>query len=200
MFFYKVLYCIAIPILRMVYRVKITGRENIPEGAVVVCGNHTSLMDAFFVAMAFGRKEHMAYMAKIELFKVPVIGFLMRKIEAIPVDRGAADMLALKTAIAMLKSGKKVMIFPEGTRVDGDSASEDGAKTGAAMIACRGGADMLPIYISTKKRLFRRVNVIVGAPVKTDSFEGAGSAKYKKVIRHVFEEILRMGKEGENNA
>lgn len=197
MFLYKILYCIVIPILRLVYRVKITGRENIPEGAVVVCGNHTSLMDAFFVAMAFGRKEHMAYMAKIELFRTPVIGTIMRKIEAIPVDRGSADISALKNAISVLKGGKKVMIFPEGTRVDGDQASEDGAKTGAAMIACRAGADMLPVYISTKKRIFGRVNVIVGEVVKTDSFEGAGSSKYKKVIRHVFEEILRLGKEGE---
>ena len=56
---------------------------------------------------------------------------------------------------------------------------------------------MLPVYISTKKRIFGRVNVIVGEVVKTDSFEGAGSSKYKKVIRHVFEEILRLGKEGE---
>ena len=68
------------------------------------------------------------------------------------------------------------------------------------MIACRAGVDMLPVYISTKKRLFRRVNVIVGEPVKTDSFEGVGSAKYKKVIRYVFEEILRLGKDGETNA
>lgn len=200
MFLYKILYCIVIPILRLVYRVKITGRENIPEGAVVVCGNHTSLMDAFFVAMAFGRKEHMAYMAKIELFRTPVIGFIMRKIEAIPVDRGAADISALKTAISVLKGGKKVMVFPEGTRVDGNTASEDGAKTGAAMMACRAGVDMLPVYISTKKRIFGRVNVIVGETVKTDSFEGVGSAKYKKAIRYVFEEILRLGKDGEKNA
>lgn len=195
--FYKFIYCIVAPVFRIFYRVRVTGRENIPEGASVICGNHTALTDPFFIAIAMGRKRLPIFMAKIELFKVPVVSFILRKIRAIPVDRGAADIAPIKTAISELKAGNKVAIFPEGTRVDGDEANADAAKTGAAMIASRAGVDIVPMYISAKKHIFGKVNVIIGEPVNLDSFEGSGSAKYKKAIHHVFEEILRMGKEGE---
>ncbi len=197
MLFYKIIYCIIIPFFRLLYRVRVTGRENIPEGAAVICGNHTSLTDPFFIAMALGMKRLPVFMSKIELFRVPVVGFALKKIKAIPVDRGAADIAPIKAAISELKAGNKVAIFPEGTRVDGDEASADAAKTGAAMIASRAGVDMVPVYISAKKHIFGRVNVIIGEPVKLDSFEGTGSAKYKSAIRYVFEEILRMGRDGE---
>lgn len=198
--FYKIIYCIVIPFFRLFYRTHVTGRENIPEGPVVVCGNHTSLTDPFFMAIAMGRHRLPVFMSKIELFRIPVVGFVLRRIKAIPVDRGASDLSAIKTAITELKAGNKIGIFPEGTRVDGNEASVDAAKTGAAMIASRAGVDMVPVYISSKKHIFGRVNVMVGKPVSLDSFEGTGSSKYKKVISCVFEEILRMGEEGEKNA
>lgn len=193
---YKFLYSLVIPFFRALYRVKITGREKIPEGAAVVCANHTSMLDAFFVAMVFGVKEPLIFMGKIEVFRIPVIGPLLRRIQAIPVDRGSTSMSTLREAIGRLKEGRKVMIFPEGTRVREENADVSGAKTGAAMIACRGAAPMIPVYVSAKKRIFGRVDVIVGAPVATDSFEGSGSAKYKAVVENVFGEILRLGNGG----
>ncbi len=193
---YKFLVSVVIPVIRLFFRVRITGKENVPQGATVVCANHTSFLDPFFAVMLFEKADLPVFMGKIELFRVPVIGVLLRKIEAIPVDRGSTSMSTLRDAINHLKNGRKVVIFPEGTRVSGE-ADVSGAKTGAAMIACRAGATMLPVFISGKKRLFGRVDVIVGKPIRTDSFEGSGGAKYKAVVERVFGDILALGRGGE---
>ena len=193
---YKFLVFTVIPVFRLFFRVRISGRENIPDGATVVCANHTSMLDPFLAVMLFKRTDLPVFMGKNELFRIPVIGALLRKIEAIPVDRGATSMSTLRDAINHLRNGRKVVIFPEGTRVSGE-ADIAGAKTGAAMIACRAGATMLPVFISGKKRLFGRVDVIVGKPVATDSFEGSGGARYKAVVERVFGDILALGKGGE---
>lgn len=192
---YKFLFSIIIPLFKVFFRVRITGQENLPEGASVVCANHTSMLDPFFAAMLFTTKNLPVFMGKIELFRIPVIGAVLRTIEAIPVDRGSTSISTLRDAINHLKNGRKVVIFPEGTRVSGE-ADVAGAKTGAAMIACRAGVSMLPVYISGKKRIFGRVDVIVGKPVETDSFAGSGSVKYKAVVERVFGEILSLGNGG----
>ncbi|MBR2180790.1 MAG: 1-acyl-sn-glycerol-3-phosphate acyltransferase [Oscillospiraceae bacterium] len=193
---YKFLVSIVVPVFRLFFRVRISGKENMPEGATVVCANHTSMLDPFFAVMLFDKTDLPVFMGKIELFRIPVIGALLRKIEAIPVDRGSTSMSTLRDSINHLKNGRKVVIFPEGTRVSGE-ADVSGAKTGAAMIACRAGVTMLPVFISGRKRLFGRVDVIVGKPVQTGSFEGNGSVKYKAVVEKVFGDILALGKGGE---
>ena len=194
--FYKFLVSVVIPVFRLFFRVRITGKENIPEGATVVCANHTSMLDPFFAVMLFDKADLPIFMGKIELFRVPVIGALLRKIEAIPVDRGATSMSTLRDSINHLKNGRKVVIFPEGTRVSGQ-ADVSGAKTGAAMIACRADVPMLPVYITAKKHIFGRIDVIIGKAVLPENYEGSGSVKYKAVVESVFGEILRLGNGGE---
>lgn len=193
---YRFLYTLFAPVFRLFYRIKVTGIENIPDGASVVCANHTSMLDPIFAAIAFGKKDPLIFMSKIEIFRWPVVGAIMRGVKAIPVDRGSTSVSTLREAINGLKENRKIMIFPEGTRVrEGDDPV--GAKTGAAMIACRGKAPMLPVFISGKKRLFGKVNVIIGKAIETESFEGTGSAKYKAVVDSVFGEILSLGRGGE---
>ncbi len=193
---YRFLYTLFAPVFRLFYRIKVTGIENIPDGASVVCANHTSMLDPIFAAIAFGKKDPLIFMSKIEVFRWPVVGAIMRGVKAIPVDRGSTSVSTLREAINGLKENRKIMIFPEGTRVrEGDDPV--GAKTGAAMIACRGKAPMLPVFISGKKRLFGKVNIIIGKAIETESFEGTGSAKYKAVVDSVFDEILSLGRGGE---
>lgn len=193
---YRFLYSLVIPVFRLFYRVRISGRENIPEGGCVVCANHTSMLDPFCVAIAFSKKYPLIFMGKVEIFRWPVVGAILRKVNAIPVDRGATSVSTLREAINRLKEDRKVMIFPEGTRVR-EGEDPVAAKTGAAMIACRGKAPMLPVYISGKKRLFGRVDVIIGKAVDTESIEGNGSGKYKIVVDRVFGEIMSLGRGGE---
>ena len=192
MVLFRIVYAIAMPVFRLLYRIKVYGRENVPEGAAVMCANHSALLDPIFLCVACGIRENWLFMAKIELLRVPVLGWILKKIGVIPVNRGATDISTLRNAIDALKSGKKVMIFPQGTRVrEGDD--DVAAKTGAAMIASRAGVPLVPVYINTKKHIFGKVIVSIGKPVSTE-IEEKGQAKYKKLIGDVFDEISRLGK------
>lgn len=159
---FHLLYAVIWPFFNLFRPVRAIGRENIPDGPAVICPNHTTIGDPFYVVFAFGRRYPMRAMAKIQIMRVPFIGWILGKAGVFGVDRGRADMKAVKTALKFLKDGNKLLMFPEGTRVhEGEDVS---AKTGAAMFAARTGAPLLPVYIQPKKKLFRRNRVVVGRP------------------------------------
>lgn len=127
--------------------VKITGRENVPqEGAVVVIGNHRWWSDIVLMALAaYPRQVH--FMAKSEYGKNPLLDWLMKHLGSFTVERGEADIRAIKTALGYLKKGEVVGIFPEGTR----NRTEEQMlpfKEGAFVLAFRGKAKVLPLAIS----------------------------------------------------
>lgn len=156
------LYAVLWPILNFFHPVQVIGRENIPDGPVVICPNHTTIGDPFYVVFAFGRHRPMRAMAKIQIMRVPFIGWILGKAGVFGVDRGNTDMKAVKTALKCLKDGNKLLMFPEGTRVhDGENVE---AKSGAALFATRTRVPLLPVYIQRKKRLFRRNVVVIGEP------------------------------------
>lgn len=159
---FRGLYTVLWPIFRLLYPLRVVGRENIPEGAVVICPNHTSWVDPFYVVFAFGRKYPLRAIAKIQIMRVPIVGWVLDKAGVFGVDRGAADIKAVKTALKTLKDGNRLLIFPEGTRVH--EGEEVEAKTGAAMFATRTGVPLMPVYIQRKKKLFRRNVVVIGQP------------------------------------
>ena len=163
------LYAIIWPFFNLFRPVRAVGRENIPSGAAVICPNHTTIGDPFYVVFAFGWRFPMRAMAKIQIMRVPLIGWLLSKAGVFGVDRGHADMKAVKTSLRFLKNGNKLLMFPEGTRVhEGEDVT---AKTGAAMFATRTGVPLLPVYIQPKKKLFRPNTVIIGEPYYP-SFQG----------------------------
>lgn len=138
------------------------GRENLPDGAAVLCANHSSWSDPFLLWFAATKKHFVHIMAKAELFKIPVLSFFMRKLGVIPVDRGNSDVKAIKSSLRCLKEGTKLGIFPEGTRAKEDNAIE--AKRGAVRIADKAGVPVVPVYIPRKKSLFRKTVVTIGKP------------------------------------
>ncbi len=159
---YLLYYIILYPIARILLPCAVFGRENIPAGPLVICANHTSLMDPVLVGYAFGRKSQLFFMAKAELFKVPVLGAFLRSIGVFPINREETDISSIRTAIKHLKNGEQIMMFPEGTRVgDNDSVP---AKSGAVRIASKMKAPILPIYITPGKKIFRSSKVIIGTP------------------------------------
>lgn len=163
------LYAVIWPFFNLFHPVRAIGRENIPDGPAVICPNHTTAGDPFYVVFAFGWNYPMRAMAKIQIMRVPFIGWLLSKAGVFGVDRGAADMKAVKTAMKFLKDGDKLLMFPEGTRVHEGEHVE--AKTGAALFATRTGVPLLPVYIQPKKRLFRANTVVIGEPYMP-TFEG----------------------------
>ena len=159
---FGILYTILWPVFHFIYPIKAVGRENIPEGAAVICPNHSAAIDPFYVVFAFGRKYPMWAMAKQEILNWPVVGWILGKAGVFGVDRGSADLKAAKTALRCLKENRKLLMFPEGTRVhEGESVE---AKAGAALFATRTGSPLLPVYIPTKKKLVRPNTVVIGKP------------------------------------
>ena len=159
--FYKIAYLLLACVFHLVFRVRVFGRENIPEGAAVVCANHTASTDPIFLAMGLSIRNQIHFMAKAELLRNPLQRVILNGVGAFAVHRGASDLKAIKEAFRLLKSGKKVGMFPEGTRVQADEIAQ--AKTGAVMLAMRSGAPFLPVSISPgHKHLFSKVNIIIG--------------------------------------
>jgi len=127
----------------------VTGSENIPSsGPVILAPNHRAHIDPPYIALI--TKRQVCFMAKRELFRGP-LGWLMRKCGSFPVVRGAPDRAALRHAIELLKAGKVVVIFPEGTR------SENGrlkaAEKGFSLIAKQTGATIVPVAIEGTEKM-----------------------------------------------
>ena len=160
--FYKGCYRIARATVGLFYRLRVTGKENIPEGAAMVCANHSSLADPFLMAFAFGIRYHMHFIAKVELFKIPVVSQLLKNMGMISVNRGMLDVATVKSTFGYLKKNDKIAIFPEGTR-----AAEDGevsAKNGAVKLADHAGVPLVPVFIPRKKHFFSCVSLVIGEP------------------------------------
>ena len=142
--------------------VRVTGRENIPDGPVIFCCNHSSFSDPIWVIVGANLENLPRTMAKKELLELPVLGWLYRKLGAFPVDRASNDIGAIKTAMKTVRDGDKLVIFPEGTRIRKGKKSEP--HSGAILIATRSGVPVLPVYLTKEKKLFRPIHLTFGTP------------------------------------
>lgn len=177
---------LAIPIVSIYdhvkYRYRVIGRENIPEGGCVVVANHTQWADPVLVATALGHQNDFAAMAKKELFEIKGLGPLITALGAFPVDRGRADLTAIKTALRAVRDGRKLLIFPEGTTKHKEG---DEVKEGAARIALKTGAPILPLYISENKKFRSKVYVVIGEPFVPEP------TRTKEGYRRLSDEIMQ---------
>ena len=172
-----------------VFRVK--GRENIPQGACLLCSNHSGMGDAFWMIFALRQKTMFRSMAKIELMRVPVVGAFLRSMGVFGVDRGHHDMGAVNRGIEILKSGQKLLINPEGTRLkDGKRIR---AKTGAVRMAAQSNAPILPVYISPRTAPFTPVHVMIGAPLYIPQGEERTNEDYHRLSDGLMDTIYEMG-------
>ncbi|HSP22199.1 MAG TPA: lysophospholipid acyltransferase family protein [Planococcus sp. (in: firmicutes)] len=153
--------------LTPLYRFEVLGLESFPkEGGILLCSNHIHALDPPVVGMTAPRTVH--FMAKEELFKLPVLGALLPKVNAFPVKRGMSDRDAMRTALKILKSGEVVGLFPEGTRsIDGVLKK---GLSGAGFFALRGNADVVPCAIIGPYKAFRKVKVVFGEPIPMDPY------------------------------
>ncbi|MDQ6418255.1 lysophospholipid acyltransferase family protein [Paenibacillus sp. LHD-117] len=144
---------------RLLFRLEARGLHHIPaSGPVVLASNHISNLDPPTIGVLVPRKVN--FMAKEELFKVPVLGPLISAFGAFPVKRGGVSKEAIKSAITLLKAGNVLGIFPEGSRNNAGAA-----KKGTAMIAIRSGATIVPVAIVGEYKLFRKTLVCYGEPL-----------------------------------
>ena len=187
---------------RLLFRVRRIGKKNEPkreDGPYLVCANHQTVLDVVFLAASLTRQQP-HFMAKAELFKVPVLGWLVRKLGAFPVSRGKGDVGAVKHSIALLKNGRSVGMFPQGTRCPEQDPRECKIKFGAGLIAAHTGVTVLPAFIKMKNqkwRFLRRVTVIVGEPIPFEKFEyqEGVAGEYARITGMIYDEICRLGEE-----
>ncbi len=149
------------PIFRWLLPVKFIGFEGVNKsGGYILCANHTSMSDPLFMATAF--KRQINFMAKAELFKIPILSQIISAAGAFAVERGQGDMSAIERAENVIKRGHILGIFPEGTRHK--SGPPHKAKSGIAYIAMNTRADILPIsfYREGKFNIFKKTTVRCG--------------------------------------
>ncbi|MBD5605485.1 MAG: 1-acyl-sn-glycerol-3-phosphate acyltransferase [Candidatus Eremiobacteraeota bacterium] len=161
------------------------GREHVPPtGPLIVACNHVSNLDP--PCLGVGMTRPVTYMAKKELFEIPVLGPVIRGLGAFPIDRSRGDVASIKTAIGVLERGTCLGIFPEGGRnVDGTKQ----AQMGVALLASLSGATVLPAYVSgTSQTKFRSpVTVVFGEPLR---FEPGQKARRDDLAKWT-EELMR---------
>ncbi len=191
--FYRFAHRLIWIIFRLIYRLNVVGREYVPQGAGVVSGNHTSNLDAVILALALPSCDKPSFMAKKELFKFRPFAWLITALGAFPVDRSSADLRAIKQALDVLRSGRKLLLFPEGTRVAEDEAVA--AKHGAAMLASKTNSPIIPVNISRGRKPFvNRITVVFGKPFEFSKDKGKTSPQeYPAIIDEVMREVRRLG-------
>ncbi|MCM3003934.1 lysophospholipid acyltransferase family protein [Priestia koreensis] len=176
-------------ILSPVYRFEVVGAENVPsEGGVIVCSNHIDNLDPPAVGITCPRP--VSFMAKEELFKLPLLKSILPKLEAFPVRRGMSDREALRKGLGILKEGKVLGLFPEGTR------SKDGklgkGLAGVGFFALRSEAAVVPCAVIGPYRKFKKVKVVYGEPIDLTTYkqERASAEVVTDVIMSKIAELL----------
>ena len=180
---------------------EVTGRERIPRsGGLVIASNHISFWDPPLVGAALPRECH--FLAKEELFATPLLGPLIRSLNAIPIRRGLADLSGMSRAIETLKRGEALLMFPEGSRMrDGELHP---ARPGVGMMAVNADVPILPCFISGSGRPGKwwnrssRVRISFGTPRDWRDLAGQegdktpGRALYQRVGDEVMREIATL--------
>ena len=196
---FQTLKAIVSPIYRLIFNVHIKGKENIPrEGGVLLCPNHVAAIDVITVGVASPRQ--ITCIAKKELFSIPVLGGLIKALGAVKIDRGGADVGAIKAAVSAIGDGKTVVIFPQGHRCPGVNLASTPLRHGAGLIAYHAKCDIIPVCINVKKGkygIFRKTEIIFGSPIRYSSlgFSEGGRDEYANATQIVFDEIIRLGTE-----
>jgi len=154
-------------LVRAIYRIEVVGADRIPAtGPAVIAPNHDSVLDGIVLGAAIPRE--LRFLAKAELWRSPLLAWMLDGLGAIPIERGRSDYLAAAQVLQALAAGQAVVIFPQGA-VRGDRAW----KQGAAHAALETGAPLVPVrLVGTARALsrgrigFPRLRVIIGEPIE----------------------------------
>lgn len=194
--------------LKMMNNIKVLGLQNVPKtGGLVVASNHTSYLDPPAIG-SFCRMRTIHFMARDTLFRNPLLGWHLRRVGVIPLDRErGGDLKAMKTAIQLLKGGGAVALFPEGTRSpDGELQAP---KPGVGFLVAKGNSPVVPVYVHGSYEAWSKhsgglqrkpITVIFGQLITQEEIQnlGSGRAAYPKIGELIMERIADLKKRFEN--
>ncbi|MCS1408452.1 MAG: 1-acyl-sn-glycerol-3-phosphate acyltransferase [Verrucomicrobia subdivision 3 bacterium] len=177
------------------FRWRVVGADRIPEvGAVILASNHASYLDPPLIGSAASREFY--YLARKSLFRFPVMGRVLRAMNALPVDRAGRSPKGLKAILDCLASGEPVVLFPEGTRTnDGEFQA---ARSGVGLATVKSGAPVIPVriygsYQAYNRRMWlplpRQVTVVFGQPLRFDAEIAEIQTSSKQQIRELYAKV-----------
>jgi 1-acyl-sn-glycerol-3-phosphate acyltransferase len=184
---------LSLPVVRHVFRLRATGLEHLPsEGGFVLAANHTSNLDPWPLGLPLFPQRWLRFMAKSELYWWPLRA-LLDAVGAFPVERGRGDLEAIARAVELVRSGEVVVMFPEGTRQRKGLRKRWEARphTGAARIAQRAGAPLVPAAIKGTDRLVRLgpLRVAYGPPVEVSADSHETTERLMAAIQRLYETL-----------
>jgi 1-acyl-sn-glycerol-3-phosphate acyltransferase len=176
-------------LFKTVWRMKVTGENNIPKtGGFIFASNHISWYDPPVVGVSVHRPMHV--MAKEELFDIPVLGAFLKAVNTFPVRRGQFDIKSIRFALMIIEKGEGLFMFPEGTRSKDGSFGK--ARPGVGMLACMAQAPAVPVRVRNTDKLFRfkRFEINIGKPVYPP--KDYSKDDYQRFSEAVLEEIRKL--------
>lgn len=186
--------------LKIIYPTRVIGRKNMPKDRAVICANHTSNQDA--VLLAGNTFERKYYLAKIELFKKKFNAGFLKIIGGVPIDRNNPSLGQIKDVLGKLKKGKKLVVFPEGTRIEDmvEKGEMGEIKNGAVMFALKTKSPIVPVWFSRRPKVFRLTKIEIGKPISLEEFydKKLDEQTLEQASKLVSEKLLEMGKKYAN--
>ena len=165
---YKFLLAIVSVLIKIIYRVKVNGIENLKDDKpFIMSANHVHIFDP--VILATLTKKQIFFLAKKELFSKKFLAKFFTKLGVIPIDRENTDFKAIKSCFRVIKSGNILGIFPEGTRVK--TIDIKNMKKGVALIALKNKVNILPIHIEGTYKIFSKITVDIYPMIEINNFE-----------------------------
>ena len=182
--------------LKLFHHIHIEGRENVPDDACLIVGNHASFLDPTTIGWAVARE--IFYLGRRDLFRPPVLSWFLPMCNVLPVDRDASDISGLRGIIKKLQTGHSVLVFPEGTRTeDGQLQS---AEPGAGLLAMKAGVRVLPTRVfgtfetlsrGAKRYSLHPMRVVVGKPY-WPTIPPGGKTDYQAIADEMMAKIAEL--------
>lgn len=197
---YRALHVFVPTVCTWLFRMRVTGLEHLPTaGPVVLASNHLSNIDPVLLGVASPRQIH--FMAKAEIWKVPLVGRLVSLLGSFPVQRGTADRHAVEEALRVLSAGAVLGIFPEGHR------SRDGRlgapQAGVGLFSMRKGVTTVPVALIGSDRIVQdkrpglpRITIAFGPPLDTEVAEGSKPQRQREVTRRLMIALAELSGQG----
>jgi len=157
-------------IIRPFVPCKVYGKENIEKHNTVYMCNHQSITDMVILLAHLPANTH--FIAKKEIFKNKFFSWVLKEVRVFPVDRGTADLKAIKHACGLLKDGKNLMIFPQGTRTDKPQIELEEMHVGTGMFALKNQSTVIPMMFKEKPKFFKKNTLYIGQKLDLSAFEG----------------------------
>ncbi|MDD4815833.1 MAG: lysophospholipid acyltransferase family protein [Clostridia bacterium] len=164
---YWLTYILTWPWIRLFYPCKIKNKKNIVKGGGILICNHLSSLDVIYVGSYIHRRLN--FLGKKELFDKKIKNWFFKSIGVIPIDRNNIDLKSIKTCLSVLKKGRLLVVFPEGTRNKGGEDLQT-LKNGSAMFSIKSKLPIVPMHIEKRGKIFHKNTLTIGKPFELTEF------------------------------